>query len=228
LHGAVRPSTYSDATYRYRLKDNAGAKQLRRMSGTVNDAWNDRGATQREAQRRQARRPSRFGLVQLMTGASTQPGIHSDTPGAIARQFVQFGTAAKYCPGWRSRCGQLGWVPFNAARALRFDEAGGSVVVRGRKYRPWFSPPLPAGAEIKIAAFAAEARGRWYFNNEIDIVESAPRQGPTLAIELGLKHQATLSDGRQIAMPAFYRKQEAAPALRHKRRATAPHAKAPN
>jgi hypothetical protein len=90
----------SDAiiAYRYRVKDNTGAKQLRRMSGTVDDAWHYCGATQREAQRRPARWPSRFDLGRLMTGAGTQPGIHSDTFGAIARQFVPSRTAAKYCP----------------------------------------------------------------------------------------------------------------------------------
>jgi hypothetical protein len=58
--------------------------------------------------------------------------------------------------------------------------------VRGRKHRLWFSRPLSAAANIKTAWSAAEARGRWYINIETDIVESAPKQGPTIAIELGL------------------------------------------
>jgi hypothetical protein len=53
-----------------------------------------------------------------------------------------------------------------------------------------------------------------------------------VAIELRLKDLARLSDARQFEMAAFYRKQEAALALvqrrGHKRRATAPHAKARN
>jgi hypothetical protein len=34
----------------------------------------------------------------------------------------------------------------------------------------------------------------WYFNIQVDIVESAPKEGPPVAIELGLKYLARLSD----------------------------------
>jgi hypothetical protein len=79
-----------------------------------------------------------FDFVKLMTGASAELGIHSDTLGAVARQFVDSRDAAKHCAAWRSRKkGSLGWVPFNAPRAFRIDEATGSVIVLGRKYRLW-------------------------------------------------------------------------------------------
>ena len=218
-------------TFRYRVKDKTSAKHLRRMSGAVNYAWNFCCATQREAQRRQARWPSRFDFVRLMTGAGAELGIHSDTLGAIARQFVDSRNAAKHCPAWRSRKkGSLGWVPFNAPRAFRID--GGAVVVLGRKYRLWFSRPIPEGAKIKTAAFAEDARGRWYFNAQIEVAQAAAKEGPAVAIDLGLKDLATLSDGRKIEMPAFYRRHEAALVLAQKRgqkrRATALHAKTKN
>src|ERR1700674_1988643 len=95
-------------TYRYRVKDKTSAKHLRRMAGAVNYVWNFCCATQREAQRRWAagsatRWPSRFDLVRLMTGTGAELGIHSDTLGAIARQFADSRKAAKHCPAWRSR-----------------------------------------------------------------------------------------------------------------------------
>jgi putative transposase len=128
--------------------------------------------------------------------------------------------------------GSLGWVPCNAPRAFRIDEASGSVIVLGRKYRLWFSRPLPDGAKIKTASFAEDARGRWYFNVQIEVAEAAPKEGPTVASDLGLKDLATLSDGRKIEMPAFYRRHEARLALAQtrgqKRRATALHAKVKN
>ena len=220
-------------TYRYRVKDKTSAKHLRRMAGSVNYAWNFCCATQREAQRRQARWPSRFDLVRLMTGAGAELGLHSDTLGAIARQFADSRAAAGHCPAWRSRKkGTLGWVPFNAPRAFRVDQASGSIVVLGRKYRLWFSRPIPDKAKIKTACFAEDARGRWYFNLQIEVAEAARKDGPEVAIDLGLKDLATLSDGRKIEMPAFYRKHEAALALAQqrgqKRRATALHAKTKN
>jgi IS605 OrfB family transposase len=220
-------------TYRYRVKDKTSAKHLRRMAGSVNYAWNFCCATQREAQRRQARWPSRYDFVRLMTGAGAELGLHSDTLGAIARQFVDSRTAARHCPAWRSRKkGTLGWVPFNASRAFRVDQASGSIVVLGRKYRLWFSRPIPDKAKIKTACFAEDARGRWYFNLQIEVAEDARKEGPEVAIDLGLKALATLSDGRKIEMPAFYRRHEAALALAQqrgqKRRTTALHAKTRN
>jgi putative transposase len=220
-------------TYRYRVKDKTSAKHLRRMAGAVNFAWNFCCATQREAQRRHARWPSRFDFVRLMTGAGAELGIHSDTLGAVARQFVDSRDAARCRPTWRSRHkGNLGWVPFNAPRAFRVDPDSGSVIVLGRKYRLWFSRPIPADANIKTACFAEDARGRWYFNVQIEVAEAAAKAGSAIAIDLGLKDLATLSDGRKIEMPAFYRRHEARLALAQsrgqKRRATALHAKVKN
>jgi hypothetical protein len=123
-------------------------------------------------------------------------------------------------------------VPFNAPRAFRIDEASGSVVVLGRKYRLWYSRPIPDGAKIKTACFAEDARGRWYFNVQIEVAEATAKAGPAVAIDLGLKDLATLSDGSKIEMPAFYRAHEARLALAQQRgqtrRATALHAKTKN
>jgi putative transposase len=235
LHVALRPIRCVGMilTYRCRVKDKTSAKHLRRMASAVNFAWNYCCATQREAQRRQARWPSRFDLVRLMTGASSELGIHSDTLGAVARQFADSRQAARQCPAWRSRKrGTLGWVPFNAPRAFRIDEASGSIVVLGRKYRLWFSRPIPTDAKIKTACFAEDARGRWYFNVQIEVVEATAKEGAAVAIDLGLKDLATLSDGRKIEMPAFYRRHEQRLGLaqqrRQKRRAATLHAKVKN
>lgn len=225
-------------TYRYRVKDKTSAKHLRRMAGAVNCAWNFCCAVQREAERRwrggsSSRWPSRFDLVRLMAGASGDLGIHSDTLGAVARQFSASRSAARGCPSWRSRKkGNLGWVPLNAARAFRLDEDRGAVILLGRAYRLWFSRSLPDDGKIKTAAFCEDARGRWYFNVQVEVTEAAAKDGPSVAIDLGLKDLATLSDGRKIEMPAFYRRHEQRLALAQsrgqRRRATALHAKVKN
>lgn len=225
-------------TYRYRVKDKTSAKHLRRMAGGVNYAWNFCCAVQREAERRwrgggAGRWPSRFELVRLMTGASADLGVHSDTLGAVARQFSASRNVARRCPAWRSRKkGNLGWIPLNAARAFRIDEDRRAVVMLGRIYRLWFSRSLPGDGTIKTAAFCEDARGRWYFNVQVEIVEGAAKDGPSVAIDLGLKDLATLSDGRKIDMPAFYRRHEQRLALAQrrgqKRRTIALHAKVKN
>jgi len=225
-------------TYRYRVKDKTSAKYLRRMAGAVNYAWNFCCATQREAESRWragavSRWPSRFDLGRLMTGASVDLGIHSDTLAAIARQFAQARNAARHCPAWRSRKkGSLGWIPFNAARAFRVNDGCGVVVVLGRKYRLWYSRRIPDDAKIKTASFCEDSRGRWYFNIQIEVAEASAKTGTAVAIDLGLKDLAVLSDGRKIEMPAFYRSHEQRLALAQqrgqKRRATALHAKTKN
>lgn len=140
-------------TYRYRVKDKTSAKHLQRMSGAVNYAWNFCCAVQREAERRwrggsAARWPSRFDLVRLMTGASAELGVHSDTLGAVARQFATSRNATRRCPAWRARKkGSLGWIPLNATRAFRLDEDRGAVVLLGRAYRLWFSRRPPDGLQ---------------------------------------------------------------------------------
>jgi len=220
-------------TYRYRIKDKTSAKRLRHMAGSANYAWNYCCEIQREAQRRRASWPSHFDFVRLMAGASGQLGIHSDTLNAISRQFVVSRNTARKCPNWRSRkCGALGWVPFSNPRAFRIEETNAFVIVLGHKYRLWFSRPIPTAAKIKTACFAEDARGRWYFNVQIEVAEAAVKEGPAVAIDLGLKDLATFSDGRKIEIQAFYRRYEAQLALAQsrgqKRRVTTLHAKIKN
>ena len=85
---------------------------------------------------------------------------------------------------------------------------------------------------MKTANFCEDSRGRWYFNIQIEVAEATDKIGPSVAIDLGLKDLATLSDGRKIEMPAFYRRHEARLALAQqrgqKRRASVLHAKVKN
>jgi transposase len=64
------------------------------------------------------------------------------------------------------------------------------------------------------------------------VAEATPKEGPEVAIDLGLKELASLSNGRKIEMPAFYRRHEARLALAQrcgqKRLATTLHAKVKN
>lgn len=225
-------------TYRYRVKDKTSAKHLRRMAGLVNFAWNFCCTTQREAQTRwragaKTRWPTRFDLIKLMAGASAELGIHSDTLAAVATHFVNSRSATRRCPGWRSRkTGNLGWVPLSNPRAFRIDETRGLVVLLGKKYRLWYSRHIPNDAEIRTASFCEDARGRWYFNVQVEVAEAPLKSGPMIAIDLGLKDLAALSDGRKIEMPAFYRRNEARLALAQrrgqKRRVLTLHAKVKN
>jgi putative transposase len=81
-------------------------------------------------------------------------------------------------PAWRSReKGNLGWVPLNAATAFKIDEDHGAVILLGRLYRRWFSRPLDG--KIKTAAFREDARGRWYFNVQLQVAGAPAKDGPS-------------------------------------------------
>lgn len=202
------------------------------MAGTVNFVWNYCCETTREAQRRGAKWPTEFDLNNLMAGSSKELGLLSGTLFAVSRYFADSRQAARKCPSWRSRKGgSLGWIPLKDRRDFRI-RPDGAVVLMKRTYRLWHSRTLPADAKIKSASFNEDARGRWYFNTVIEVAEAAPKIGAPVGIDLGLKDLATLSDGRKIETPAFYRQHETRLALAQqrgqKRRVRALHAKVSN
>jgi IS605 OrfB family transposase len=68
---------------------------------------------------------------------------------------------------------------------------------------------LHAGIKIWAGSFNQDARGRWYLNApiEIDIADHASNK--MIGVDLGLKRLATLSNGKTIEAPRFYRQGEA-------------------
>lgn len=140
-------------------------------------------------------------------------GLHSDTVQAVCKQFAVFRDKAKRRPRWRGRK-SLGWVPFQAARAIKIGD--GAAWFLGRKYRLWYSRPI--AGKIKTGCFAQDARGRWYLNLQGEV-----------GIDLGLATLATLSTGEKIENPRHVRRHEEALAKAqragNKRRAKAIHAK---
>lgn len=166
-----------------------------------------------------------------MSGSSAELGVLAETLSVVARVFSESRAAAMQCPRWRSRRkGSLGWIPLKST-SFKITNRG-VVTVLKRDYHLWFSRELPADAAIKTASFNEDARGRWYFNIQVEIADGAARNGPAIGIDLGLKDLAALSDGRKIEMPAFYRRHESRLALAQSRgqtrRVRALHAKVSN
>ena len=107
-------------TYRYRVKN---AKGLLGLASRVNLVWNYCGGVQKQASQALRRWPSAFDLIQL-TRASRKIGLHSDAIAAVCFHFARSRDAKKSRPRWRKSLGakrSLGWIPFNAARAIRMD-----------------------------------------------------------------------------------------------------------
>src|SRR3954451_10426795 len=214
-------------TYRYAVKGTSAAKALARMARAVNFVWNFCGETQEHARRWNKRWPSGFDLINLTGGTSRELGLHSDTVQAVCKQFAVSRDAAKRRLRWRGKR-SLGWVPFQAARAINLRD--GKVRFLGREYRLWYSRPVEG--EIKSGCFAQDARGRWYLNLQVEVAKRDDCGTAEVGIDLGLSTLATLSTGRKIENPRHIRRHEEALAKAqragNKRRARAIHAKIAN
>lgn len=92
---------------------------------------------------------------------------------------------------WRVSRGakrSLGWIPFKA-RAARFE--GGKLRFAGQSFGVWDSYGLDAHT-FRAGSFAQDARGRWYFNVQVEVpVQTVPQGTSAIGIDLGLKDVAT-------------------------------------
>ena len=195
-------------TYRYRIKDATSGRHLQRQSRAVNRVWNFCGDIHNAARRHNKRWPSGFDLIRLSGGSSKLLGLHSDTVQAVCKQFAISRDACGQRPRWRGR-NSLGWVPFQASRAIRLQ--GDTVVFLGRRYRLWLSRPMDG--RIRCGSFAEDARGRWYLNLQVEVPQDSEHGVGEICIDLGLKSLAALSTGEIVEAPRIYRKHERALAM---------------
>jgi IS605 OrfB family transposase len=199
-------------TIKLRLRDKHTA-ELNRQAGAVNVVWNYCGEIHREVSRRwrggaNVRFPSAFELMRLTAGAGKDLNIHGHTIQRVCDQYViSRKTHRKSWVRFRGRK-SLGWVPFNTG-TVSFD--GEAFTFRGARYetmhlRDILTPDIKIGA----GSFNQDARGRWYINCPIEVdCAKCPDRPVAIGIDLGLKSLATLSNGREIKAPQFYRASEA-------------------
>jgi IS605 OrfB family transposase len=110
---------------------------------------------------------------------------------------------------WRSRK-SLGWIPFHA-ESVSFD--GETFKFRGQHYDLMHQRDFPECAKFGAGSFNQDSKGRWYINAVVEVATADHAPLTRVGIDLGLKDLATLSDGRKIETPRFYRKSEAALAV---------------
>lgn len=215
-------------TYRYRVK---GPKNLSSLALNVNTVWNYCGDVHNQSRRWGRRWVSQFDLCKLVAGSTKLLGLHSDTIQDVCRHFADSRKKKGRRPRWRVSQGKrrsLGWIPFQAARAIQMDENG--VVYLGKRYRLWMHRPV--GGRILSGSFSEDARGRWYLNLACEVPQENDCGVGTVALDLGLGTLATTSDGEKIENPrplarhakALARAQRAG----RKKRARAIHAKISN
>jgi putative transposase len=183
-------------TYRYRVKSLQG--ELNRQARAVSYVWNYCADAQRHAVNWRQKWPSGIALNYMTAGAGPMLGLSASTINEICRIYAQ-SRAARPRLRYRGRK-SLGWVPLRG-QSLKWTDDG--LRFAGRVYRVFKSRDLPPGARIKDGSnFSQDARGRWYLNLVIEVLEREARTPiKAVGIDLGLKELATLSTGETVANP---------------------------
>ncbi|MES2319606.1 MAG: transposase [Pseudomonadota bacterium] len=192
--------------YRYRVKSPDGL--LNQQAKSVNFVWKYCNDRQKDALRFNRKWHTGFDLIKLTTGASKELGLHSGTVNDVCQQYAKSRFQSRR-PWLRYRGNKsLGWVPLKGRELKRHGDA---FRFAGNTFRVFLSRPLPDGKITDGTKFSRDRRGNWFLNICIEVEEApvrALRHG--VGIDLGLKELATLSSGRKIEAPQFYRKEEAA------------------
>ena len=182
-------------TYKFRIKDATTAKRLNRMAGSVNFVWNYCNEIAMKAVKQSSKWLSAYDLHKLTGECATELGIHSHTVQKVCTEYVtrrkQF---KKFKLNWRSKKRSLGWIPFKA-NGVKVEKD--TVTYCKKKYKFWDSRKIEG--EIKEGSFVQDPQGHWFVCLQCE-VEDMPTIGTVnIGIDLGIKTQATLSDGRKYS-----------------------------
>lgn len=206
-------------TLSVRVKDRH-AEVLERMAVEVNQVWNLANEKSYEAWHVpvpgvgwiQGEWRTAFDIQKELAGINKQRGwlIGSASVQEViavhAKARSQFKTSKLR---WRVSKGakrSLGWIPFKS-RAAKFE--GGKVRFAGQSFAVWDSYGFDT-FKFRSGNFAQDARGRWYFNIQVEIPMQAVPTGVTaVGIDLGLKDVAVCSDGVRLQATQSYRTLEA-------------------
>ncbi|HDR8989783.1 TPA: transposase [Burkholderia vietnamiensis] len=188
-------------TYRFRIKDKHSA-ELRRQSKAVNFVWNFCRETQQHALKWNKRWPSWGDLQKLTAGSSKELDLHAHTIQQVCQRYAKARDQQRRpLLRWRGRK-SLGWVPFNNGH-IRFD--GECFVFRGVRYAAWVSREIEVGATFGAGSFSQDAQGHWYINLPVECEHEKSSATSGVGVDLGLKDIASLSTGRKIEHPRWYR-----------------------
>ena len=165
------------------------------MAGAVSYVWNYCNEVNRERWHKFRKTYHWSELDKKTKGCSKELKLHSQTIQAVTKEFYtrckQF---KKVKLNWRSRKRSLGWIPFKASGVKVVDD---TIQYQSKVFRFWMSRPIEG--KIKTGSFSQDARGRWYVNLTIEEADKGRvATGNECGIDLGLKTQATLSDGKQL------------------------------
>lgn len=196
-------------TYQYRLKNGnkRQRKALREMARSVNYTWNYANETSQLAWKRDRKWLKSAEVDKLIKGSSKLLGLHSQTIQAVVQEHAKKRNTHSKCKlRWRSKKKNTDWIPFKASGV---KVVGDTVKYQGVTFRFWKSREFPEGATLQTGSFSQDARGRWYVNFNLKVYGLEEHDGEDeTGIDLGLKDQATCSDGTKHSRENLTKKYE--------------------
>ena len=185
-------------TYKFRLKDGGSRRKfLNRCASAVNFVWNYCNEASSEQLKKHSIWLNVNDLQRLTNGISKELGLHAQTIQQICKEYVLRRVIAKKNRlSWRKSHGNrksLGWIPCTNQN-VKLD--GDHVRFGKRKIKFWKSREIPEN--IRTISFNEDSQGRWHVNFVCLVSIDEIRGNREIGIDLGLKTQATLSDGRKF------------------------------
>lgn len=111
------------------------------------------------------------------------------------------------------RIGRLRFKGPNQFKALNFNQSGFKIDVKRKRLvlskvgEVTIKLHRPIDGKVKAILIKQYPSGKWFALLQVEAeAETLPRTGQTVGIDIGLRHFATDSDGRQIENPRFYEK----------------------
>ena len=197
-------------TFQYRIKDASSRKMLLKLASSINYVWNYINDLSYRFLKQNNKFLSNYDIDKYLAGAAEELNLNSTSLQEVSKYYVNNRkTFKKQKLAWRSaKRNTLGWVPFKVA-AIKFinDDA-----IRYNKYifRFYKSKSIPANAKIKTGSFNQDSRGRWYLNITFETDVDASHQHPNskVGVDLGVKNQIALSNGKTFKRENVSKKYE--------------------
>jgi putative transposase len=195
-------------TYKFRLKDGGSKrKQLIRWACAVNQVWNYANEASFQTLKKYSKWLSKTDLEKLTAGSGKELGLNSQVVQQICKEYVQRRVQFKKMRlSWRRSHGtrkSLGWIPCTNQNVI---VNGSSLKFGGKTFKFWKTREIPAA--IKSVSFNEDALGHWFVNFMCEVEDTLQVGTSDLGIDLGIKTQATLSDGRKFERDNLTKKYE--------------------
>ena len=185
-------------TYKFRLKDGGSRRKfLNRCASAVNFVWNYCNEASFEQLKKHSIWLNANDLQKLTNGVGKELGLHSQVIQQVCKEYaLRRSSAKKRRLSWRKSHGSrksLGWIPCTNQN-VKVD--GDCIKFGKKKFKFWKSREIPEN--VRTVSFNEDSQGRWYANFVCIVNMDEVVGNKEIGIDLGLKTQVTLSDGRKF------------------------------